>query len=243
MTQLGLCFLAGIVSFLSPCVLPLIPVYLTYLTGSTLEELKSTTPKRLVLAHAGFFVLGFSLVFVVMGASASAVGSLLLARARWVEIIGGVVLVVLGLWMSGALKIAFLHREARFHFHDKPAGYFGSVMVGGAFAAGWTPCVGPPLALALGFASVSGSIGKGVLFLTAYSLGFAIPLLLCALAVERFGRLLKRVGPWLPAIERATGVVLAVLGILLLTGQFSRQSTKLLSMFPGWTKFVGSLGL
>ena len=243
MAKAWLAFAAGLVSFLSPCVLPLIPVYLAFLSGSSIEDLKSRTPRRLVLAHAVLFILGFSLVFIAMGASASLVGRLLFGYREWVERAGGAVLLVFGLWMLGVLKIGFLSREARFYFHDKPAGFLGSALVGAAFAAGWTPCVGPALSVPLALAAREGTVVHGVLLLTAYSAGFALPLLLCALAVERFGSLLKRVGPAFPLIERGTGVVLVLVGLLLLTGEFSRQSTRLMSMFPWWNGLFSGLGL
>lgn len=234
MGQAGLAFLAGAASFFSPCVLPLIPVYLAFLTGSSIEELKSSASRGRVLAHAGLFILGFSAVFIAMGASASLLGSLLFDYREWVERAGGAVLLVFGLWMLGLLKIGFLSREARFHFHDKPAGLLGSAVVGAAFAAGWTPCVGPALAVPLALAAREGTVLKGVLLLAVYSAGFALPLLLCALLVQRFSALLKRVGPAFPLIERGMGALLAVVGVLLMTGWFTRLSTVLMSVFPSW---------
>jgi len=226
-------FGAGVVSFASPCVLPLIPVYLAYMTGTTYEGLLRQTSRRTTLTHAGFFIFGFSMVFIALGASASALGGALWQYRSWIERCGGAVLVLLGLWMLGVLQAAFLYRDARYHFHDKPAGFLGSVLVGAAFAAGWTPCVGPVLAGILLMASREGSVGRGVLLLAAYSAGFALPLLLCALAVERFSRLLKRVGPYLPALEKATGALLLALGVLLAGGWFSRVSSWTLS----WMRF------
>lgn len=220
---MGVAFLAGLASFLSPCVLPLIPVYLAYLAGTTLDDLLSAAPRRrLMLVHAAFFVLGFSLVFIAMGASASALGGLLFRWRSVIERLGGAVMVLLGLWMIGALKAAFLYREARFHFRDKPAGFFGSVLVGASFAAGWTPCVGPVLASILLLASQTGSVGQGALLLSVYSLGFALPLILCALLLERAVGLLKRISPALPWIEKGTGACLIFLGVVLAGGWYSR---------------------
>lgn len=226
-------FLAGLASFLSPCVLPLIPVYLAYLAGTTCEGLLSGGSKRVVLLHAFLFILGFSLVFIALGASASALGSALWRYRVWVERAGGLAMILLGLWMIGALKAAFLYREARWRFHEKPAGFLGSIVVGAAFAAGWTPCVGPVLATILMLASREGSVLKGMFLLGVYSAGFALPLLACALAVDKALPLLKRLTPALPAIERATGAVIAVLGVLLAGGWFSRASAWVLS----WMKF------
>ncbi|MDE2290468.1 MAG: cytochrome c biogenesis protein CcdA, partial [Elusimicrobia bacterium] len=172
-----LSFAAGLASFLSPCVLPLIPVYLAFLTGTSFKELTTETPRRVVLMNALAFTLGFSLVFIAMGASASALGAALITYRAWVERLGGAALCVFGLWQLGVIRMDFLYREARVHFQEKPAGLAGSVAVGAAFAAGWTPCVGPQLGAALSLASLSGSVGEGVGLLLAYSAGFAVPLL------------------------------------------------------------------
>lgn len=243
MSEFGLAFVAGLASFLSPCVLPLIPVYLAFLTGSSFAELTTKTPRRLVMLNALAFTGGFSVVFILMGASASALGAALVSYRVWIERLGGVVLSVFGLWQLGVLRMDFLYKEARVHFQEKPAGLAGSALVGGAFAAGWTPCVGPQLGLALSLASVSGSVAKGTGLLAVYSLGFAIPLLLCAAAVERSIKVLDRLKKWLPTIERASGVLLLVLGVLLLTGRFARLSTGVLAMFPGWARLFSGLGL
>lgn len=243
MKEAALAFVAGLASFLSPCVLPLIPVYLAFLTGSTFAELTTKTPRRLVMLNALAFTAGFSAVFIAMGASASALGAALVSYRVWVERVGGAVLTVFGLWQLGVLRMDFLYKEARVHFQEKPAGLAGSALVGGAFAAGWTPCVGPQLGLALSLASVSGSVAKGTLYLALYSLGFAVPLLLCAAAVERSVKVLDRLKKWLPVFERASGALLLVLGVLLLSGKFGRLSTGVLSMFPGWTRFFSELGL
>lgn len=209
-------------------------------------------PRGKTLAHSTFFILGFSLVFILLGASASAAGDALSRHGIWIERAGGSFLILLGLWMSGVFRAgvfdrlglsALLYKDARWHFQDKPAGLLGSALVGAAFAAGWTPCVGPVLAGILLLASRSGSVGRGVLLLCAYSAGFALPLLLCALAVDRFARVLARVKPWLPSIEKATGAVLALIGLALALGRFSRASTWALSFFSGWGRLFSKLGV
>lgn len=243
MKEAGLAFVAGLASFLSPCVLPLIPVYLAFLTGSSFAELTTKTPRRLVMLNALAFTAGFSAVFILMGASASALGAALASYRVWVERVGGAVLTVFGLWQLGVLRMDFLYKEARVHFQEKPAGLAGSAMVGGAFAAGWTPCVGPQLGLALSLASVSGSVAKGIGLLAAYSLGFAVPLLMCAAAVERAVPVLNRLKKWMPTFEKASGALLLVLGALLLSGRFSKLSTGVLAMFPGWGRLFSGLGL
>lgn len=240
---LGLAFAAGLVSFLSPCVLPMIPVYLASLAGTSFDELTSKTPRRLILINAAFFILGFSLVFIALGASASYLGKMLFVYRGWIERAGGIVLILFGLWMTGLLSVGFLYKDARFHFDKKPAGILGSVLIGAAFAAGWTPCVGPQLSAILLMAGRSGSVMTGVLLLAVYSLGLAIPLFLCALALDRAIPLLNRIKPWLNTIEKAAGALLIVLGIVLAAGWFSRVATWPLSFFPGWTRFFGNLGL
>lgn len=243
MREAALAFAAGLASFLSPCVLPLIPVYLAFLTGSSFAELTTKTPRRVVLTNALAFTGGFSLVFIAMGASASALGAALVEYRVWIERLGGLALAVFGLWQLGVLRADFLYKEARFHFKEKPAGLAGSILVGGAFAAGWTPCVGPQLGTALSLASLSGSVAKGVFLLAAYSAGFAVPLLLCAVAVERAVKVLNRIKPWLPVIERVTGALLLSLGLVMAFGYYGRFSTGILSMFPGWAKMFSGLGL
>lgn len=243
MKEAGLAFVAGLASFLSPCVLPLIPVYLAFLSGSSFAELTTKTPRRLVMLNALAFTAGFSAVFILMGASASALGAALASYRVWVERGGGLVLTVFGLWQLGVLRMDFLYKESRVHFQEKPAGLAGSALVGGAFAAGWTPCVGPQLGLALSLASVSGSVAQGTGLLALYSLGFAIPLLMCAAAIEKAVPVLNRLKKWLPAFEKASGALLLVLGLLLLSGRFSKLSTGVLAMFPGWSRFFSGLGL
>ncbi|MBI3297742.1 MAG: cytochrome c biogenesis protein CcdA [Elusimicrobia bacterium] len=243
MRELGLSFLAGLASFLSPCVLPLIPVYLAFLTGSSFAELTTKTPRHVVIINALAFIGGFSLVFIAMGASASALGAALADHRAWIERLGGAVLLAFGLWQLGVIRMDFLYKDARMRFREKPAGLAGSVLVGGAFAAGWTPCVGPQLGAALSLASLSGSVGKGVLLLAAYSAGFAVPLLLCAVAVERAVKVLDRLKKWLPVFEKASGALLVVLGLTLAGGYYGKVSTGVLAMFPGWAKMFTGLGL
>lgn len=239
----GLAFIAGLASFLSPCVLPMMPIYLASLAGTSFEELTTKTPRRLLLVNSGFFILGFSIVFIAMGASASYLGQLLFSYRGWIERAGGAVLILFGLWMMGLLRLDFLYKDARVHLDKKPAGMLGSVLIGAAFAAGWTPCVGPQLGAILVMAGRSGSVATGVLLLSVYSLGLALPLFLCALALEKAIPLLNRIKPWLPAIEKGAGLLLLLLGVVLAGGWFSRVSTWPLSFFPSWTKFYGKLGL
>jgi cytochrome c-type biogenesis protein len=233
---LAVAFAAGLLSFLSPCVLPLIPSYVSFITGMSLDELTVTTERRsvvqrTVLVHGLLFVLGFTLVFVILGASATFLGSLFAYASRWVERVGGVLLIVFGLYLLGALRLPGATREWRMHMSDKPLGYFGTVLVGVTFGAGWTPCIGPVLGGILTLAATRGSVGEGVALLFIYSLGLALPFLGAALLLGRFLSGARRVGRWLPWVSRISGVLLLVLGVLLLTGSF----TTLSGVLARWT--------
>jgi cytochrome c-type biogenesis protein len=229
-------FAAGLLSFLSPCVLPLIPSYVTFITGMSLDELTTEDSereraRRAVLVHGLLFIAGFTLVFVIMGASATFLGSLFRYASGWVERVGGVLLIAFGLYLLGVLRMPGADREWRVHFGNKPLGYFGTVLVGVTFAAGWTPCIGPVLGGILALASTTGSVSSGVGLLFVYSAGLAVPFLLAALLLQRFMGNMGRIGRWLPWVNRISGALLLILGILLLTGSF----TALTAMMSGWT--------
>lgn len=232
---LAVAFAAGLLSFLSPCVLPLMPSYVTFVTGMSLDELTADTDRsrarRAVLVHGSLFVLGFTLVFVTLGASATFLGSLFAYASRWVERIGGLLLIVFGLYLLGLLRVPGATREWRVHLANKPLGYLGTVLVGITFGAGWTPCIGPVLGGILTLAATRGSVGDGVALLFVYSLGLAIPFLLAALLMERFLASSRRIGPWLPWLSRVSGALLLLLGILMLSGSF----TTLTSILARWT--------
>jgi cytochrome c-type biogenesis protein len=233
---LAVAFAAGLLSFLSPCVLPLIPSYVTFITGMSLDDLTESNRvradrNRTVLVHGVLFVLGFTLVFVALGASATFLGSLFLYASRWVSRVGGVLLIVFGLYLLGLLRIPGAAREWRVHLGDKPVGYVGTVLVGVTFGAGWTPCIGPVLGGILTLAATSGSLGSGMGLLLVYSLGLAIPFLAAALLLDRFLGGMKHFRRWLPWVSRVSGVLLLVLGVLLLTGSF----TTLSGILQRWT--------
>lgn len=232
---LAVAFAAGLLSFLSPCVLPLIPSYVTFVTGMSLDELTGDSDRRrarrAVLVHGSLFVLGFTIVFVTLGASATFLGSLFAYASRWVERIGGVLLILFGVYLLGLLRLPGATREWRVHLADKPLGYFGTVLVGVTFGAGWTPCIGPVLGGILTLAATRGSVGDGVALLLVYSLGLAIPFLVAALLMERFLASRSRIGPWLPWLSRLSGALLLVVGLLMLTGSF----TALTSVLARWT--------
>lgn len=229
-------FAAGLLSFLSPCVLPLIPSYVTFITGMSLDELTAEDAardraRRAVLVHGLLFIAGFTLVFVLMGASATFLGSLLRYASGWVERVGGVILIAFGLYLLGVLRLPGADREWRVHLGEKPVGYLGTVLVGITFAAGWTPCIGPVLSGILALASTTGSVASGVGLLFVYSAGLAVPFLLAALLLQRFMGSMRRIGPWLPWISRISGGLLVALGILMVTGNF----TTLTALLSNWT--------
>lgn len=226
-------FAAGLVSFFSPCILPLIPVYLAYLAGVTYNDLQEA-PRRLILGHALMFILGFTAVFVALGATATFLGRFLLDHQPAVEKAAGALLLLFGLWMLGLVKIAFLWKEARWHLQEKPAGYLGSSLVGATFAAGWTPCVGPVLTVILLYAGAQETVVRGMALLAVYSLGMALPLFLCAMGLERSLALIKKAGAGLLWVERAAGACLVLIGILLLSGAWARFSNWALSRSVAW---------
>jgi len=236
MTDVGLFFAltGGVMSFLSPCVLPLVPSYLSFVTGMSLEDLQEGVDRRATFIHSLLFVLGFSIIFIVLGASASFLGSFLRYYEVWIARVGGAVIIVLGLHLTGVFKIAPLLRERRVHVNDKPAGYLGTVGVGAAFGAGWTPCIGPVLGAILTLASTQDTVWAGVSLLSVYSLGLAIPFLISALAMERFLTTFSRFRRFLPMVEKVAGVMLIVMGLLLMTGTFTILSNYLIPFTPDW---------
>lgn len=223
----GLAFLAGVVSFLSPCVLPIVPGMVTFVSGRTLDEL-TTGDRRPARAHAAahtaFFVLGFGLVFVALGATATALGSALRNALPLLQQIGGAVIVALGLNMAGVLRLPSLMRERRGHFSAKPAGFAGSALVGAAFGAGWTPCVGPVLASILLYAGMETTMARGMMLLAIYALGLGIPFFVAAVGLNWYLPGMRRASRWLLPLKIAAGTVLVLVGVLLLTGQFNALS-------------------
>lgn len=212
---------AGLLSFLSPCVLPIVPSYLSFVTGMTLDDLQSSSDRRQVMAHALLFVAGFSGVFIILGAGASFLGVFFQAYEEWIARVGGVLIILLGLHLIGVFRILPLMRERRLHLADKPGGHLGTLAVGAAFGAGWTPCIGPVLGAILTLASTQDTVWAGVGLLTAYSAGLAVPFLLAALALDRFLHTFKRMRRWIPILEKVSGALLVLLGILLVTGSFT----------------------
>jgi cytochrome c-type biogenesis protein len=223
-------FAAGLLSFLSPCVLPLVPSYVGFLTGMSLSEI--TGRKRIALVHAILFIAGFSFVFILLGASATALGRALNYYQVWLQRIGGILIIGFGLLCLGLFNLRALSRERRLHLQRKPAGYLGSALVGMAFAAGWTPCIGPVLGGILGLAATSADVTRGMLLLAVYSAGLALPFLIAAVAVERFLEWFQRFRRFLPWVMRVSGVILIGVGLLLLTGEFTRLAGWLQGLTP-----------
>lgn len=223
-------FSAGVLSFLSPCVLPLVPSYVSFITGMSLEEL-SERPRGAVL-HAALFITGFTVIFMMLGASASAIGLVIKVNQSWFERIGGVLIIIFGLYMLGVFNVGVFARERRIHIHDKPTGYLGSVLVGVAFGAGWTPCIGPVLASILTYTGSQADLGKGLGLLFAYSMGLAVPFLLAAYGVERFMTWFQRYRRYMGVVTKASGVLLVAAGLMLLTGYFTLLAGWLQDLTP-----------
>ncbi|HEV8149214.1 MAG TPA: cytochrome c biogenesis protein CcdA [Gemmatimonadales bacterium] len=227
-------FAGGLLSFLSPCVLPLVPSYLGFITGFTFDEMADR--RKLAMLHALLFVLGFTLVFMLFGASATALGRVLKYYEVWFQRVGGVLIILFGLYCLGVLKLRFLDQEARLHLDRKPVGYLGSVLVGMAFAAGWTPCIGPILGAILGLAASEASLPRGMLLLGSYSLGLAVPFLFAAFAVETFLSWFRRFRRHMRWVQRVSGVLLIAVGLLLATGQFTRLAGWLQGLTPAFLR-------
>jgi cytochrome c-type biogenesis protein len=226
-----LSFAAGLLSFLSPCVLPLVPSYITFITGMSFEKLTSAEDRKrvrvLTVANSAVFVLGFSAVFIALGASSSIVGQWLFEYQDWIRIIGGVLVIIFGLFIAGFFKLDFLMKEKKYHLNGRPAGFVGTFVIGMTFAAGWTPCIGPILGSILVYASAKGSAVYGVKLLSVYSLGLAVPFLLCSLAFNSFLTYSKKLTRYMRVIMIISGLILIAFGVLLLTNQVAELSALL----------------
>lgn len=237
-----LAFFAGFASFISPCVLPIVPGYLSFISGVSFEEMTSPAARsevrRRIFLNSLLFVVGFSIVFIALGASATFVGQLLREHLRVITIVAGAVIIVFGLHMTGLFRIPFLNYEKRFHAKGKPLGMLGALLVGLAFAFGWTPCIGPILASILAVASQQESIAKGVLLLGVYSAGLGIPFLLAGVSITVFYGPFNRLKRHLPKIEMASGILLVVVGILIMTNTLTIISAYLAEWFP----FLNEIG-
>lgn len=220
---LPLAFGAGLVSFVSPCVLPLLPAYVTYLTGSSLEELAEEKGggRRTMLLNGLFFVLGFTIVFVLLGLGVSSIGRLLTEHMGIVRRVGGVIVIVFGLYMMGLLQLMTLERDTRVHTSVRSPGPFNSLLLGATFSAGWTPCIGPVLASVLLLAGTSQTAGEGAALLLSYAAGMAVPFLALTLSLDRMQPALRKLLPYTNRIRVASGVLLVGLGIMVYTNTFT----------------------
>ena len=234
--KLAFAFGAGFISFLTPCVLPIIPGYISYITGKTLNEIEQE--KRVVLVKTILFSLGFSLVFIILGATASAVGNILLFLTNELRIAAGVVIILFSLQMLGILNFNFLNQEKRMETKSYKDNYAFPLLVGAAFAFGWTPCIGPVLGSILALSATEASIGSGILLLSFYSLGLAIPFVLSGYYMNKFLTTRKGFGKYYGRVTKTGGAILLITGILIATNQIQVISYYILTMFP----FLTTLG-
>ncbi len=227
-------FSAGLLSFASPCVLPLVPSYITYITGASFKELTNIEGRSklrwVTIFHSLFFIMGFSFVFILMGASATYLGQLLAQYQYWIMKGGGVLIILLGIHFTGIIQLPFLQMEKRFEMRKKPLGYAGSLLVGVAFAAGWTPCIGPILSTILIYASTSKKFTTGILLLTYYSIGLGIPFFLSSLAFNSFLSAFDKIKRYMKVINIISGIFLIGIGILFLTDTFKEINAYLNSL-------------
>jgi len=238
--NLWIAFTAGILSFFSPCVLPLIPSYLTYITGLSFGQLQEAHPgtrvRLTVIAHSLTFILGFSTVFIVLGGivglASAGFQEHLRAGLVWVERLGGLLILLFGVHLSGLFHFGILLGEKRIHLHSKPSGYFGTFLVGLAFAAGWTPCIGPILASILMMAATSGQAGRGLWLLTIYSAGLGLPFLISGVLFHQFLTFFKHFRKHIRLTEIITGVLLMAVGILLISGKLGWLTMQLYQWLP-----------
>lgn len=231
---IAVAFAAGLLSFLSPCVLPLVPSYVSFVTGLGMEELESggDDVRRVTLIHSLLFVAGFTIIFMLMGASATYVGHLLRSYQDLIARIGGVIIILFGIYLLGVVPIAALARERRYQFQTKPVGYAGTVVVGVAFGAGWVPCIGPILGAILTLAATRASVAEGVGLLGVYSAGLAIPFVLSALALTAFLAWFQRFRRYMRYVEWVAGILLIFVGLLLVTGKFTVLAGWLVQFTP-----------
>jgi cytochrome c-type biogenesis protein len=227
-------FSAGLLSFLSPCVLPLVPSYVTFITGMSLEDLGRQ--RRNAFVHALLFVAGFTLIFLALGAGATLFGQLMLRYRDWISRIGGVLVIIFGLYMLGVFNLGLLARDTRLHLADKPLGYLGTLVVGIAFGAGWSPCIGPILGAILTMAANEADLQRGLVLLLTYSLGLAVPFLLAAVMVERFLEVFARVRHRMIWVNRFAGALLVLVGLLMVTNRFTMLASWLQDFTPAFIR-------
>ncbi len=227
---IAIAFAAGLLSFLSPCVLPLVPSYVTFITGLSLEDV--TKARRAALIHALLFICGFTIIFMMLGAGATTIGYVVKSHRVWMARIGGILIIIFGLYLLGVLNIGAFARERRIHLADKPVGYLGSVLVGIAFGAGWSPCIGPILGAILTYTASEADLQRGMVLLLSYSMGLAVPFIAAALAVDWFLTAFARFRKYLGYVQKVAGVLLIAVGILMVTNYFTILATMLQAFTP-----------
>jgi cytochrome c-type biogenesis protein len=238
MGQIAIAFIAGLISFLSPCVLPLVPGYISIVSGSSLEQLKAqkeTSLLRTVLTNSITFIIGFSITFIVLGASATWLGQVLVSWRQLLDKIAGLVLIVFGVHVLGIVKINALYQDKRFHGVEKPRGAVGALFLGLAFAFGWTPCLGPILAGILAIASTKQTVTEGMLLLGVYSAGLGIPFLITSLALNKFLSFYGRFKKHFHAVEMVSGALVIAVGVMMVTGSLTRIAS--------WFSFLNRFAL
>lgn len=226
----GLAFAAGLVSFLSPCILPVVPSYLAFITGLTLDELRdgsTARARRAAVVHSILFMVGFGAVFMTLGWAATTFGRAVAQWLPWINRLGGVAMVVFGLYLAGVLRISALSREVRVQLSERPAGPVGSLLIGVAFGAGWTPCIGPVLASVLLYAGLESTQLHGTLLLGTYAVGLGIPFVAAAVAFNWFVAGAERARRWMVPLERLAGALLVLVGVMMITGTLARITTYL----------------
>ena len=231
-------FTAGIFSFLSPCVLPMIPSYLSFISGVSLEEMRSVEVashiRKRVLLNSLAFISGFSLVFISLGASVSFLAGFFLSYRSLIRVLGGIFILAVGIYLLGVVKFSVLDRYLQFHLKNKPGGYLGSALVGITFGAAWIPCVGPILGAILTLAATSSEIGKGIFYLATYAAGLALPFFLSAVAVNSFFEFSKKFRRYLQAVDVTAGILLIIVGILLITDYMTLLNIYAIRFTPEW---------
>ncbi len=228
-------FVAGLLSFVSPCVLPLIPSYITYITGLSFEDFKEENKaavRRLTIVHSLIFIAGFTMVFVALGASATSIGNIFSRYKETIRIAGGIIVIIFGIHIAGLINLKFLESEKKVRLKNKPAGYFGTLLVGITFGAGWTPCIGPILGSILYIAINMKTVYSGILLLTAYSLGIGVPFFLSSLAINSFLVYFKKFRKYIKAVTIASGVFLILIGVLLVSNRFVSVSNYFQQLMP-----------
>jgi cytochrome c-type biogenesis protein len=234
---------AGLISFLSPCVLPLVPGYISFISGVSFAEIREkegsmpflSKEKRIILYSSIFFIIGFSIVFILLGATATWIGAFISSKISILTKLAGLVIIFFGIYMMGLVQPRLLFKEARFQIKDRRFGYAGALLIGAAFAFGWTPCIGPILAAILTYAGTLEKVYRGVFLLLMYSLGLGIPFLLTAIGINQFHRFFNRIKKYMRVLEVTSGIVMVILGLMIFTNK--------LILIPGLLPFLNKFAL